>query len=75
MQAWQGPALEAMATWLAEDPGRVEARLAHRDSVQRFVALFSAYSGAGASEALARRLDPFLRILRRSPKVAVRPLA
>lgn len=72
MQEWQSPALDALAIWLSEDPSRIEARLAHRDAIQRFVVLFSCYTGPGNNEALDRLLDPFLRILRRSRKVCVR---
>ncbi|KAK9823005.1 hypothetical protein WJX81_005420 [Elliptochloris bilobata] len=68
---WQGPALDALAAWLGEDPARLEPRLAQRDAVQRFVALFAGAAAAGDSEALARLLDSFLRVLRRSPKVTV----
>lgn len=50
---------------------RLEPRLAQRDAVQRFVALFAGAAAAGDSEALARLLDSFLRILRRSPRVTV----
>ncbi len=69
---WQGPALDALAAWLAEDGARVEPRLASRDACQRFVALFAAYTPSGDGEALVRLLDPFLRILRRSPHITVR---
>ena len=71
-QEWQGAALDALAAWLGEDPGRLEPRLAQRDAVQRFVALFAAAAAGGDSEALARLLDSFLRLLRRSPKLTVR---
>lgn len=72
-QMWQGAALDALAAWLGEDGGRVEPRLASRDACQRFVALFAAHAPLnGDSEALSRLLDPFLRILRRSPRVSVR---
>ncbi len=74
LQMWQGPALDALAAWLAEDGLRVEPRLASREACQRFVALFAAYAPAGDSEALSRLLDAFLRILRRSPRITVRPL-
>ncbi|CAL8466918.1 g6454 [Coccomyxa elongata] len=70
-QMWQGPALDALAAWLAEDGPRVEPRLASREACQRFVALFAAYAPAGDSEALSRLLDAFLRILRRSPRITV----
>lgn len=73
-QEWQGAALDALAAWLGEDPGRLEPRLAQRDAVQRLVALFAAAAAAGDSEALARLLDSFLRLLRRSPKITVRTL-
>ena len=72
-QDWQSPALDALATWLTEDPGRIEPRLTLRDPVERFVKLFASYSGTGGSDALAGLLDPFLRILRRSPQITVRP--
>ena len=71
MQVWQGPALDALAAWLAEDPGRIEPRLRQQDAVQRFVALFASYSQNADSEALARLLDPFLRIMKRSRKITV----
>lgn len=74
-QEWQGLALDALAAWLGEDPARLEPRLAQRDAVQRFVALFAAAAAAGDSEALARLLDSFLRLLRRSPKITVRARA
>ena len=70
-QEWQSPALDALAAWLGEDAARLEPRLAQRDAIQRFVALFAGAAAAGDSEALARLLDSFLRILRRSPKVTV----
>ena len=70
---WQGAALDALAAWLAEDGPRVEPRLAGRDACARFVALFAAQRGPGAdAEAQSRLLDPFLRILRRSPRISVR---
>ena len=71
MQMWQGPALDALAAWLGEDPGRIEPRLRQQDAVQRFVSLFASYSQNADSEALARLLDPFLRILKRSQKITV----
>ena len=70
-QAWQGPALDALAAWLGEDPTRLEPRLRQRDAIQRFVALFGSYSQNADSEALACLLDPFLRIMKRSRKVTV----
>jgi hypothetical protein len=73
-QMWQGPALDALAAWLAEDGSRVEPRLASRDACQRFVALFAGYTPSGDGEALLRLLDPFLRILRRSPRITARPI-
>ena len=73
VQMWQGPALDALAAWLGEDPGRLEPRLRQQDAVQRFVALFASYSQNADSEALARLLDPFLRIMKRSRKITVRP--
>ncbi len=71
VQMWQGPALDALAAWLGEDPGRIEPRLRQQDAVQRFVALFASYSQNADSEALARLLDPFLRIMKRSRKITV----
>lgn len=71
VQVWQGPALDALAAWLGEDPGRIEPRLRQQDAVQRFVALFASYSQNADSEALARLLDPFLRIMKRSRKITV----
>ncbi|DBA67330.1 TPA: hypothetical protein ACH3X2_001627 [Trebouxia sp. C0005] len=70
-EVWQGPALDALAAWLGEDPGRIEPRLRQQDAVQRFVALFASYSQNADSEALARLLDPFLRIMKRSRKITV----
>ena len=72
LQVWQGPALDALAAWLAEDSGRMEPRLRQQDAVQRFVSLFASYSQNADSEALARLLDPFLRIMKRSRKITVR---
>lgn len=71
LQTWQGPALDALAAWLGEDPGRMEPRLRQQDAVQRFVSLFASYSQNADSEALARLLDPFLRIMKRSRKITV----
>ena len=71
MQVWQGPALDALAAWLGEDPGRMEPRLRQQDAVQCFVSLFASYSQNADSEALARLLDPFLRIMKRSRKITV----
>ena len=73
VQAWQGAALDALAAWLPEDASRVEPRLAQREACQRFVALFAAYAPSGDSEALSRLLKPFLRILRHSKRITVRP--
>ena len=70
-QAWQGPALDALAAWLGEDATRLEPRLRQRDAVLRFVALFASYSQNADSEALASLLDPFLRIMKRSRKITV----
>ncbi|KAL3139702.1 hypothetical protein ABBQ38_004012 [Trebouxia sp. C0009 RCD-2024] len=70
-ETWQGPALDALAAWLGEDPGRMEPRLRQQDAVQRFVSLFASYSQNADSEALARLLDPFLRIMKRSRKITV----
>lgn len=72
LQDWQGPALDALAVWLTEDPARIEPRLTQRIPVERFVRLFARYSDRGGSDELARLLDPFLRILRRSPQITVR---
>ena len=71
LQIWQGPALDALAAWLGEDSGRMEPRLRQQDAVQRFVSLFASYSQNADSEALARLLDPFLRIMKRSRKITV----
>ena len=71
LQVWQGPALDALAAWLGEDPGRMEPRLRQQDAVRRFVSLFASYSQNADSEALARLLDPFLRIMKRSRKITV----
>ena len=72
-QMWQAAALDALAAWLAEDAGRIEPRLAGREACGRFVALFAPHAAeGGAGEALPRLLDPFLRMLRRSPRIAVR---
>ena len=49
----------------------MEPRLRQQDAVQRFVALFASYNQNPDSEALARLLDPFLRILKRSQKITV----
>ena len=54
-----------------QDPNRIEPRLRQQDAVQRFVALFASYNQNADSEALARLLDPFLRILKRSQKITV----
>ncbi|KAK9810498.1 hypothetical protein WJX72_011817 [[Myrmecia] bisecta] len=70
-EAWQGVALDALATWLTEDTVRLEPRLAQRDAVQRFVSLFAAHSAPEDSEALDRLLGPFLRIMKRSPRITV----
>lgn len=70
-QVWQGPALDALAAWLGEDAVRMEPRLRQQDAVQRFVSLFASYSQNADSEALARLLDPFLRIMKRSRKITV----
>ena len=51
----------------------MEPRLAQREACQRFVALFAAYAPSGDSEALSRLLKPFLRILRHSKRITVRP--
>ncbi len=74
-QVWQGAALDALAAWLSEDASRVEPRLAAREACQRFVALFAAYAPSGDSETLSRLLKPFLRILRHSKRITVRPSA
>lgn len=71
LQVWQGPALDALAAWLGEDAVRMEPRLRQQDAVQRFVSLFASYSQNADSEALARLLDPFLRIMKRSRKITV----
>ena len=71
VQVWQGPALDALAAWLGEDLARMEPRLRQQDAVQRFVSLFASYSQNADSEALARLLDPFLRIMKRSRKITV----
>ena len=72
---WAPAALDALAAWLGEDAGRLEPRLAQADAVQRLVAPFGGAAAAGDSEALARLLEPFLRLLRRSPRVTVRAAA
>jgi hypothetical protein len=69
VQDWQGPALDALAAWLVEDMNRIEGRLSQ--SVAKFVQLFNTYRTRGGSDALARLLDPFLRILKRSPQITV----
>ena len=73
LQVWQGAALDALAAWLSEDASRVEPRLAAREACQRFVALFAAYAPSGDSETLSRLLKPFLRMLRHSKRITVRP--
>lgn len=70
-QDWQGPALEALASWLHEDMNRIEGRLSQQQSIARFVQLFNTYSTRGGSNALARLLDPFLKILKKSPQITV----
>ena len=71
LQDWQGPALEALAAWLHEDMNRIEGRLSQQQSIARFVQLFNTYSTRGGSNALARLLDPFLKILKKSPQITV----
>ena len=73
MQVWQGPALDAMAAWLAEDVARVEARLAEADARARLTGVLAihATASAPADDRLARLLTPFYRILRRSRRLAV----
>jgi hypothetical protein len=48
---------------------RIEGRLSQ--SVAKFVQLFNTYRTRGGSDALARLLDPFLRILKRSLQITV----
>lgn len=54
---------------------RIEGRLSQQQSISRFVQLFNTYSSRGGSNALARLLEPFLKILRRSPQITVRTLS
>ena len=53
---------------------RIEGRLSQQQSISRFVQLFNTYSSRGGSNALARLLEPFLKILRRSPQITVSSL-
>ena len=74
-QDWQGPVLDALATWLTEDFHRMVGQLTERGSVQKFVTLFKSHQHAGGSDSLARLLEPFLKILKQSSQLTVHPFA
>jgi len=44
----QALALDALAAWLEEDAGRLQPRLAQRDTLARLTALLAAHTPAGA---------------------------
>jgi len=72
---WQAPAMDAIATWLAEDLVRIEPRLLQSDSLQTFTSVFELWkqqlaAGAGVGE-LKGLLEIFHRILATSRRLNV----
>ena len=65
-------ALESLAAWLAEDPGRIEPQLEAGPAVARLTAVFKGHAQSAPSEAVLRVLEPLLRILKRSRRITVR---
>lgn len=69
---YQALALDALAAWLEEDAGRLQPRLAQRDTLARLTALIAAHTPAvpGDTDALVAVLGPLSRLLRAGPRVS-----
>ncbi|PRW61538.1 MAP3K epsilon kinase 1-like isoform X2 [Chlorella sorokiniana] len=75
-EAHQVAVLDALAAWLEQEPPRVEAQLAEPEALARLVTLLpagatAASAAAGDGEQLQSLLAPLLRLLQRSPRLAV----